>query len=288
LLESGGMRSLAWGSLALLTALAACSQSLSGELTGTGGAGAQTGDGGGGRRGSGSGGAAGSGVATCQALASEYKTALVAAQSCDVGAAGQCNQLMPSGLIGCGNCPTFVSDATKLNAILQLWQAASCNGVIPEPPCVSGACWEPVNGVCAPDPTGVGVCGYGSGTGGSSGRGGTGGSAVDGGQPDLCAALRLKYASVLAAATSCTPGAANQCAQAVVPTLSPCVNNCNVYVNDATALNDVRALWQQEGCGNVAVACPASQCLGTTNDGCWPTDGGAGVCATGYELLISQ
>jgi hypothetical protein len=76
----------------LLAATGACSQSLAPDMTGKGGA--ATGSGGtfgaGGSGGSPNPGSGGANTAACDALSANYKSALVAAGSCQVGASGQC------------------------------------------------------------------------------------------------------------------------------------------------------------------------------------------------------
>jgi len=286
------MRARLWILLVLPAAMAAsCSQSLSGTVDGTGGAGA-----GGAAAASGTGGGAGGTggiLADCQRLQIEYQAALTAAQSCDLGGTGQCGEMVPSGLTSCVPCAVYVTDASKVKIILQHWNVGNCASLFPQG-CVSGPCLEPLGGVCLPTPTGTGICsfdtgsgGSNGGTGGSGGSPGTGGSPADGGQPDVCAGYVAKYAAVLNAVSSCTPRAANQCGQPVPASLSPCTSGCATYVNDASPLDDIRKAWEQAGCQNVAVACPAIACIASTGGVCTVSDGGGGSCSTTYQVFAA-
>jgi hypothetical protein len=107
------------------------------------------------------------------------------------------------------------------------------------------------------------------GTGGSGGAGGTGGTS--------CSDLANQYAAALPKAEVCEVGANAQCQQAVSSSLSPC-GGCATYVNDATTLNAIAETWKQEGCGNVAVACPAILCLQPGPSVCVAGDGGIARC----------
>lgn len=298
------MRTHLWLSIGLAALLGACSQSLSGNLTGTGGAGTidtETGSGGkvatgsGGKVGTGTGGTTGYDATICAGLSAEYDAAMTAARACSAGATGQCMQPVRGNLSPCGNaCAAFVTDPSKLNAIEKMWVAANCDRPVPAPPCVSsGACPSGIPDVCIAGADGRGVCSYASGgTGGSSGgtggRGasGAGGStAVDGGDPyEICAAYASKYAIVLNAAKSCTVNGTNQCAHAVAPSLSVCTGGCVTYVNDSTDLDLLRQLWQQAGCNRPAVACPAIACEPPATSACTLTDTGGGTCTNLYPL----
>ncbi len=287
------MRALFTVSAVLVVAFGACSQSLTHDMSGSGGRGGVIGSGGEGANTTGSGGSTGGTGAqsACGALASEYQNALRAAQSCTIGGAGQCDTLVSVGLSVCGSCQTYVNDASSLNAIQQAWEAANCRNVSPAPPCALSVCPAPVNNVCLESPDDVtgktGVCSYVSGTGGSSGAGGSppdGGSPAPDGGLSNCSALSQKYGIALAEAKSCTAGAANQCAQQVSVSLGGCSVGCTDYVNDATELNQIRQEWSQAGCGNVAVVCPLIACLPPTTSDCVAADGGsAGVCSAVYN-----
>lgn len=120
---------------------------------------------------------------------------------------------------------------------------------------------------------------------GSGGQGGTGGSPGDGGL-STCADLQNAYEDALNAERTCTVGSSTDCQQLVSSSLSPCFTNCKTYVNDATTLNAIELKWEQAGCGNVAVACPAIACLVVhTNGMCIATDGGPGFCSSGSIQL---
>ncbi|HSS37751.1 MAG TPA: hypothetical protein VLT58_03180 [Polyangia bacterium] len=289
------MRSILWVSLGLATALGACSQSLSGNLTGTGGAAAMTDVETGGKVGTGTGGTGGYNASACQAFAVEYDAAMTAARSCRAGATAQCMQPVSSSLSVCGSCPAFVTDASKLNAIQQMWQAANCDRPTEVPPCVSGPCPSGIPDVCIAGANGQGVCSYAGGgtggsggtTGGSGGKSGAGGAPVDAGPPnDVCAAYAMKYAIVLAEAKSCTYGAADQCAHAVPTSLSVCSGGCSTYVNDATDLNLLQQTWAQAGCNRAAVACPAIACVPAAGGVCNLTDTGGAACANTYPIAF--
>jgi hypothetical protein len=238
-----------------------CGQTLGSGHPGTGGAGGLSRAGGiPGRSGPDAG-------SLCELLASEYRTALAAGQSCDVGSTGECQQVVTSGLSLCGGCPTYVHDATVLNAIQQSWSNAGCANVIPAPPCVPIKCPAAMNSVCLPTDGGQGICSY-----------------NPGGAGDSCDALQSQYAALLTAAQSCDPNGSAQCQQLVSSSLSPC-SNCTTYVNDGSALGAIEQKWQQAGCGDAAVACPAIACVAPSSATCSPADGGGGVCVRGPVLL---
>jgi hypothetical protein len=127
----------------------------------------------------------------------------------------------------------------------------------------------------------------GGGTAGSTGAAGHGTSGTtghDGGAPDSgssCTDLQTQYGEALAAARTCTVGAANQCAQAASSWLSPCFSNCLTYVDDASALNQIKSAWVAAGCANQGpIACPAIACIQPLMGNCVATDGGGGVCSS--------
>ncbi|HVT09407.1 MAG TPA: hypothetical protein VHO67_18230 [Polyangia bacterium] len=291
------MRTHLWLAIGLAASLGACSQSLSGNLTGAGGAGADTtgsggqvGTGTGGKVGASTGGSTGYDATVCAGLSAEYDAAMSAARACTATATGQCMQAARDSLSPCGaGCVAFVTDASKLNVIEKMWVAANCDRPVPAPPCAPiGACPSAISDVCIAGADGRGVCSYaGSGTGGTGGRGasGAGGSAVDGGAPyDTCAGYASKYELLLNGARSCTVNGSNQCAHAVAPSLSVCSGGCTTYVNDSTDLDQIRQLWQQAGCGKAAVACPAIACLPPSGSVCTQTDAGGGTCTSYYPL----
>lgn len=241
------------------------SHSLTGDMTGTGGAGTGgegTGTGGtGGSSNLGTGGTGGAAVAACLDLAAQYQQAVPAAMACDVGGTDQCLHSVDSALSVCGSCPVDVSDPTTLNAIRQLWDAANCLVVLPKLPCAAVFCPAASNGVCAPADGGTrGVCSNVPGAG-------------------ACDALAQKYATTLAALKSCTVGAAGQCAHAVAARLSPCRDGCVQYVNDTSPLDSIQQAWVQQGCASVAVACPDYVCAPAAGGVCAASDGGSGTCA---------
>jgi hypothetical protein len=121
-------------------------------------------------------------------------------------------------------------------------------------------------------------CVLGSGTGGTGGTGGTSGTGGTGGTGGAsCSDLATHYAAGLQFAERCEVGASGQCQQLVSASLSPC-GGCTTYVNDATALDAISAMWTQQGCGEVPVACPAILCQQPAPATCVAGDGGGGVC----------
>ena len=280
----------------LLAAATACTQSLTHDMTGTGGAAT-----GGGAGGTGAGGSGGSNVSQlCETLVAEYQSAISAAETCQVGASGQCQQLVTRSLTGC-SCSTYVTDSSALSTIEDAWQAAGC--VAPEPPCKI-FCPAALNTTCVPTDGGsVGFCSYAPGTGGTSGSGGSGatggssgatggttgsgGSAVDGGLIN-CSLLASEYEAVLIGARSCTAGVAGQCAEQVPSSLSPCGSGCTEFVTDGSILDGIRQKWQSAGCGDVLVACPATICAPASGASCVASDAGDSVCTTSYGTLAAD
>jgi hypothetical protein len=129
-------------------------QSATGGNPGTGGSATGTGGsatGGHGAGGSGTGGAGGQGGAkTCDALETDYGTALTAAMKCTLGASGQCQQLVNRSL-SCPGCKQYVNDTTELTAIQTAWDNQNCNsgGHV----CPAIACVVPTTSVCTGNPT---------------------------------------------------------------------------------------------------------------------------------------
>ncbi len=73
----------------------------------------------------------------------------------------------------------------------------------------------------------------------------------------------------------------DQCQQSVDSSLSVCPSNCMTFVNDASALNDLKARWQSAGCASQGhVACPAIACVQPTKGSCIAADGGGGMCTS--------
>lgn len=272
------MRSLFLASMLSAAALVACGQSLTDNKTGTGGVGTG-GSGTGGSGGSVTGTGGSSLQALCNQLATAYDQAVTAAQSCTLGASGQCQLAVPSALSACGACPTFVNDDSKPNAIKTQWQSAGCLDASPPVPCPPGLCLPPPS-TCAANDSGGASCGFVSGAGGSGGSPGTGGSSPDAGF-NQCDALASKYQAALAVAKTCNVGATGQCGQLVPEVLSVCAG-CAIYVNDAGELNEIQAAWTQAGCDNkVGVACPAISCLAPLPSTCAGADAGTGTCTIG-------
>ena len=129
-----------------------------------------------------------------------------------------------------------------------------------------------VAGVLVALVTGIGGCGSSSSTGDGGGAGQGGGTS--------CADLEAQYMTAFAAATTCTVGAAGQCAQLASSSLSPCFIDCMTYVQSATALNSLKARWTAAGCGQKVTVCPAIACVMPTAGSCATGDGGAGMCVS--------
>jgi hypothetical protein len=248
-------------------AFGACSQSLTGSMSGTGGSGT-------GGLSMGAGGEGGSYVSVaCDNLVSQYQAAVIDAQTCDVGQSGQCDQLVDVGLSSCGACQVYVNDASKPKAIQQAWFGAGCNQ-LPGAPCTHELCISPLNNMCLVVlDTNHGTCGY--------APPGTGGSSADGGL-GTCDSLVQKYAAAVSAAKSCTAGAGGQCGTIVPGELSVCMGLCSVFVNDATELYAIRQQWTDAGCANVTGVCSMVICQPAIAGSCAAADGGGPSCATAY------
>jgi hypothetical protein len=157
-----GVRSPILVSILVALTTGACSQSLTPNPGGTGGLG-------------------GSVAPVCADLGAKYEAALTAGETCQVGASGQCQQLVNARLDAVCACPVLVTDDSALTSITQAFLAADCERA--SPPCGAVDC-PPLNTTCVPvDGGSLGFCSYAPsvGTGGSSGAGGSGGSPVDGG-----------------------------------------------------------------------------------------------------------
>ena len=280
--------------LSILVAVApgACGQPLTTDKTGTGGpgtGGSGTGTGATGGSNPGTGGSGGSIAPVCNTLTAEYQSALTAAASCQVGASGQCQQIVSTG-VGCG-CPIYVTDTSALATIDNDWQAAGC--ATPAPPCTI-PCVAAPNSICVPTDGGsAGVCSYVPGTSGANGTGGDGGTSGAGGSPvdgglSACGTLASEYAAVLIGSKSCTAGAAGQCGQAVPPSLSPCFSSCTELVTDSSVLDSIRTEWDAAGCGNVPVNCPRIACPPGVNATCVPSDAGGSICVTSPQPVSTN
>ena len=290
-----GMRSSLFLSFLVAAGLGACGQPLTPDRTGTGGsgtggAGANTGGATGGSN-TATGGSGGSVPQVCATLTAEYQSAMTAALTCQVGASGQCQQIVSGSLSFC-TCQTYVTDASALDTIQKTWQAAGC-AAGPAPPCAI-LCPAALDSTCVPTDGGsTGVCSYVPGTGGISGMGATGGTsgaggvAADGGLSS-CGTLVAEYAAVLVGARSCTAGAAGQCGQAVSPSLSPCDSGCTELVTDSSVLDSIRAEWEAAGCGDVPVNCPRIACPPGVIATCVPSDAGGSVCLTSPQPISTN
>lgn len=132
--------------------------SATGGQVGTGGetaTGGKTGAGGSatGGHGAGGGGTGGAGGKACDALETDYNTALTAAKKCTPGATNQCQQLVGSSL-SCPGCKQYVNDTTALSAIQTAWDSQNCSSVPRACPAI--ACIVPTNSVCASSSTTTG------------------------------------------------------------------------------------------------------------------------------------
>jgi hypothetical protein len=276
------MRTSLWLSILLASATGACTQSLTPNMTGTGGAGTGTADVGGSSN-YGSGGYGGNEGTACNMLTAEYQSAVIAAGSCQVGASGQCQQLVSWALGGC-SCPTYVTDSSALNRIQMIWQADDCQPIAP--PCAPG-CPATLNSTClSTDGGSTGVCSYVMGAGGTSGNGGTGasggttgagGSPLDGGL-DVCGTLASEYAATLIGAKSCIADAGVQCATTVPASLSSCPV-CMDFVTDGSALNAIQRKWEAADCERAKVPCPLFSCVQARGAMCAASDAGGAFCS---------
>ncbi len=107
-------------------------------------AGSATGGHGAGGSGTGGGGGQG-GDKGCNALESDYSTALTAAKKCTPGATNQCQQLVNNSL-ACPGCKQYVNDTTALSAIQTAWDNQNCSAVPHACPAI--ACVVPTTSVC--------------------------------------------------------------------------------------------------------------------------------------------
>jgi hypothetical protein len=126
----------------------------------------------------------------------------------------------------------------------------------------------------------TGTAGHAGGAGAGGTAGAVGGAGQGGGAS--CSDLESQYGAAVTAARGCTVSASGQCAQSASGELSACFSNCLIFVNDATALNALKAQWLQAGCANQGViACPAIACVQPAQGRCVAGDGGGGVCQPG-------
>jgi hypothetical protein len=120
------------------------------------------------------------------------------------------------------------------------------------------------------------------GTAGHGGAGATGTAGHAGGDGGVsCSDLSSQYQTALATARSCMLNTSGQCTQMVSGDLSPCFSNCQIFVNDATALNPLKAQWLQAGCNEGVFACPAIACAQPRSGDCVAADGGSATCGPG-------
>lgn len=105
-----------------------------------------------------------------------------------------------------------------------------------------------------------------------------GGPVSDGGS--ICADLQAQYEAALVAAGSCTPGAPDQCGQLVRSALQStgaCDANCtHIYVNDASGLNTIATLYDQN-CADVLICLPIT-CDPPIQPTCQADGNGGGHC----------
>jgi hypothetical protein len=123
-------------------------------------------------------------------------------------------------------------------------------------------------------------------TGGAGGAGTADGGSDGGSDAALCASLSAAYDQALTAALACNPTADGQCAVLALYSLKfvECGQNCyDSYVNDATALDQIKQQWLAAGCG-VPVSCITTLCLPPFSGECVAVDGGLGVCSTTSEV----
>jgi len=122
------------------------------------------------------------------------------------------------------------------------------------------------------------------GTGGTAGGGGHRGGGGTGGQGgQTCDEIEAAFEQALVAAMSCTLGADHQCqAMAPIGPLDMCPG-CARYVNDATALNALRAQWEAQQCSQPTL-CPAIACVVPRDATCVAGDGSSGATCQATAL----
>jgi hypothetical protein len=146
-------------------------------------------------------------------------------------------------------------------------------------------------------PSGAGGSG-GAASGGSFGTGGltTGGSpgvatggiggADAGALAALCRSFAQAYAAALPAAARCSVDASDPCTT-LVPEALPgdrCTVGCQVYVSDATVLNQIMLSGEQAGCGTLPVCVLGIYCDTPAAGFCMPGDGGEAHCQNLYNV----
>lgn len=160
-----------------------------------------------------------------------------------------------------------------------------CNMACPVGPPVTCGCADQTCifwGGGAAGASGGGAAGS-SGSAGSSGAAGSSGVAGAGGGSS-CDDLDRAYVAALAIAQRCDVGSQGTCQQEASPSLSPCTYSCpTIAVNDATALNLIKAAWLQQQCEVAPAFCPAIACVQPAGGACVAGDSGGGRCQTRYS-----
>jgi hypothetical protein len=92
----------------------------------------------------------------CQELAATYGAAVIAALSCDVHGAGQCQKMVPYLALGCPElCQVTVNDDSALTPLLALWNQLGCSDLRGYA-CLQG-CRNNRLGICGAE-SGVTIC----------------------------------------------------------------------------------------------------------------------------------
>jgi hypothetical protein len=139
---------------------------------------------------------------------------------------------------------------------------AAATGGVPATGGVSGTAGAPAAGGTPVTSTSTGgATAQGSGGRPAPGAGGAGGDATAGGDA-ACAQYVADYDAALAKARECT-GKGDECGKSVPAALSGCKASCKTYVEDDTALKDIRRQWDKAGC--VSAACSAVVCISGTS-----------------------
>jgi hypothetical protein len=92
----------------------------------------------------------------CAVLVTQYTETIAGAQTCDVGASGQCQELVDDTLSACPSCMTYVNHAAIVNMIKADWLAIGC-GSQPASGCPPLSCPQQTGGACVASAAG-GTC----------------------------------------------------------------------------------------------------------------------------------
>jgi hypothetical protein len=116
-------------------------------------------------------------------------------------------------------------------------------------------------------------------TGGNHG-GGTGGMATGGNRGsggETCAQLQDDYTAALPQARSCSASSGGSQCDQQAPSMLGC--DCQTFVNDKGALDQIQQRWTIQGC---QALCPAIACLAPRSGACRAADAGGAACTDVY------